>query len=232
LKAANNPQPATGAADPEHLGDARRNATLTIMTLGRVVSLEDYQDFARAFAGIEKSFATWTWSGEQRIVLLTVAGSDGAAVPSESSLYKNLLNAIREFSEPFVTVLLHSYDPIFFRVGGTVAVKPDYLIDKVKADVETALRTAFSFDARDFGQPVHLSEVIAAVQNVRGVLDVDLNLLYRSDLPATLEAHIPAAVPRPTTNQFTVAQLQTDATLSAAQLLTLDSRPLDLEVTQ
>jgi hypothetical protein len=221
VKAANNPQAAAGAADPENLDDARRNATLTIMTLGRVVSLQDYQDFARAFAGIDKALATWTWSGEQRIVLLTVAGVNGATVAPDSTLYKNLLAAISLYSEPFVGLLLQAYDPIFFRVGGTVTVDPAYFLDKVKAKVENALRTTFSFANRDFGQPVHLSEVIATIQNVLGVLDVDLTQLYRSDLPVELAAHIAAAVPRPGKEAF-----------FAAQLLTLDSRPLDLEVTQ
>jgi predicted phage baseplate assembly protein len=234
VKSANNPQPSTGAADPEQLADARTNATLTIMTLGRVVSLEDYQDFARAFPGIEKAFATWTWSGQQRVVLLTVAGADGASVPSDSDLYKNLLTAIETCSEPFVPVILHSYDPIFFRVGGTATADPDYLLSDVQADVESALRSTFSFEARDFGQPVHLSEVIATIQNVDGVLDVDVTQFYRSDLTpdSVPPAHITAAVPRPTVNQFSRVRLQSDDTVSAAQLLTLDGRPLDLEVTQ
>ncbi len=221
VKAANNPQAATGAADSEQLDDARQNATLTIMTLGRIVSLQDYQDFARAFAGIDKALATWTWSGQQRIVLLTVAGVNGATVAVDSTLYKNLTDSIRLCSEPFVRLLLQPYDPIFFRVGGTVAVDPAYILDEVEANVEDALRTAFSFAERDFGQPVHLSEVISTIQNVVGVLDVDLTEFYRSDLPPELATHIPAAVPRPGKEEF-----------FAAQLLTLDSRPLDLEVTQ
>jgi hypothetical protein len=202
------------------------------MTMGRVVSLEDYQDFARAFAGIAKAFATWTWSGQQRIVLLTVAGADGAAVPSDSTLYQNLFSAIAQCSEPFVTVIMHSYDPIFFRVEGTVTVDPEYLLSDVQDDIESAMRSTFSFAARDFGQPVHLSEVIATIQNVDGVLDVDISELYRSDQTPGLNANLAAAVPRPTNSDSTIAQFLADDSLSAAQLLTLDARPLDLEVTQ
>jgi hypothetical protein len=221
LKAVNNPLPAAGAADPEKLESARRNATLTISTLGRIVSLDDYQDFAGAFAGISKSLASWTWSGQQRIVLLTVAGVNGASVLPTGTLYQKLLSAIHRYSEPFVTVLLYSYDPIFFRISGSITAKPEALISKVAAAVESALRSAFSFDARDFGQPVHLSEVIATIQNVHDVLEVDLNQFYRSDLSPDLATHIPAAVPRPGKDEF-----------FAAQMLTLDPRPLDLEVTQ
>ncbi|HME35239.1 MAG TPA: putative baseplate assembly protein [Candidatus Sulfotelmatobacter sp.] len=221
INAANNPQAATGAADPENLDDARTNATLTIMTLGRIVSLQDYQDFARAYAGIDKALATWTWSGQQRIVLLTVAGVDGATVDPSSELYQNLTSSISLASEPFVNVLLKSYGPLYFRVGGTVTVDPDYLLADVQANVEDALRTAFSFDSRDFGQPVHLSDVITTIQNVIGVLDVDITQLWRSDQPAGLATDIAAGMP----------QLN-DGTFAPAQLLTLDARPLDLEVTQ
>src|SRR4029078_11329334 len=188
----------------------------------RIVSLEDYEDFARAYAGIGKALATWTWSGEQRIVLLTVAGADGAVVPDESKLHDDLLDSIARFSEPNVALRLFSYDPIFFRVAGKVAAESDRLKEDVQAAVETALRTAFSFDTRAFGQPVHRSDVIAAIQGVTGVVNVDLTAFCRSDQSAlTLEDDIPAAVPQP----------GKDA-IFAAQLLTLDARPLDLEFTQ
>ncbi len=80
LKEAINPLPADGGADREERDDARRNAPLTVLTLGRVVSLRDYEDFARAFPGIAKALATWTWDGQRQGVFVTVAGPDGAAV--------------------------------------------------------------------------------------------------------------------------------------------------------
>ena len=43
------------------------------------MSLEDYQNYALAFAGISKALATWTWFGEKRGVYVTVAGSQGGA---------------------------------------------------------------------------------------------------------------------------------------------------------
>ena len=79
VRAALNPLPAAGGDDPETLDRARRNAPLTVLTLDRIVSLRDYEDFARAFAGIAKALATWTWDGERQGVFVTVAGVDGAA---------------------------------------------------------------------------------------------------------------------------------------------------------
>jgi hypothetical protein len=58
IKSLANPEEATGAQDRESLDDARTNAPLTVLTLDRTVSLQDYEDFSRAFAGIAKALAT------------------------------------------------------------------------------------------------------------------------------------------------------------------------------
>jgi predicted phage baseplate assembly protein len=217
VKGVTNPIAATGAQDPEQLADARRNAPLTVLTLDRVVSLLDYEDFARAFSGIGKALATRSWSGEQRVVLLTVAGINGAAVSED--LRGRLLEALAEFGDPNAPLEVKNYEPRFFRLAATLEIAPEYLPESVLAEVETQLRTQFSFDAREFGQPVHQSEVISLIQNVPGVVSVSLREFYRSDQPAGIETRLPAARP----------QLGGD-TLFAAELLTLDSRPLDLEV--
>ncbi|MGH7225915.1 MAG: hypothetical protein ACRELF_22070, partial [Gemmataceae bacterium] len=78
LKSATNPSPASGAADPASAADARASAPLPTLTLSRIVSLEDYQNFSLAFPGIAKALATWTWFGSTRGIFLTVAGDDGA----------------------------------------------------------------------------------------------------------------------------------------------------------
>jgi hypothetical protein len=192
---------------------------LTALTLGRVVSLRDYEDFASAFSGIAKALATWSWSGERRSVLLTVAGVNGAAVTEE--LRGKLLGALRQFGDLNAPLEVKSYEPRFFRLAATLQVAPDYLPVKVLAEVEARLRDRFSFDSREFGQPVHQSEVIGLIQNVRGVVSVTVKEFYRSDQAAGVEPRLPAARP----------QLGGDK-LFAAELLTLDPRPLQLEAQQ
>jgi hypothetical protein len=96
-------------------------------------------------------------------------------------------------------------------------MNPDYETDAVLAAVESALRERFSFDVRAFGEPVFLSEVIAAVQAVSGVVAVDVNKLYRADAAATLETRLLAALP----------EMLADGSLVAAELLTLDPAQLD-----
>jgi hypothetical protein len=101
-------------------------------------------------------------------------------------------------------------------------VQPDYLPEKVIAAIEETLRQGFSFAARAFGQPVHFSEVIALIQNIAGVLAVDVNALYRTDQAdqsTTVNPRLEAALPRPG-----------DDKVFAAELLTLDPRRLEVEV--
>ncbi len=76
-----NPEAATGGQDAQSIDDIRSNAPQTVLTLGRAVSITDYQSYASTFAGISKAFALWIPSGPGRGVFLTVAGVDGVALP-------------------------------------------------------------------------------------------------------------------------------------------------------
>ncbi len=218
IKSALNPEAATGAQDRESLDDARTNAPLTVLTLDRTVSLLDYEDFSRAFAGVAKALATWTWDRQMQRVFITVAGPAGAEIKSDSATYQNLLDALQQAGDPFVSLRVKSYRPAYFRIAASVKVDPDYETNLVLAAVEAALCAQFSFEVRAFGQPVMLSEVIAVMQAVPGVVALDLDKLYRSDAgTATLETRLLAALPETGSTGDT----------AAAELLTLDAAPLD-----
>jgi len=218
LKSAVNPKNAMGAQDRESLDTARTNAPLTVLTLDRAVSLQDYEDFSRAFAGVAKALATWTWMKQTQRVFITVAGPSGAEIKPDSDTHRNLLRALQQAGDPFVNLSVKSYRPAYFRFAGNVKVNPDYETDRVLAAVEQALRAQFSFDLREFGQPVMLSEVIAAIQSVAGVAAVDMNKLFRADAAtAKLETRLLAALPETLANGDVVA----------AELLTLSPAPLD-----
>ncbi|MEO0914288.1 MAG: hypothetical protein AAFY59_15090, partial [Pseudomonadota bacterium] len=187
LKDTLNPLPATGGDDPERQEDARRNAPIYTLTLGRVVSLTDYRDFALGFPGIAKAEARWVWQGETRRIVVTVAGPGGVEIPEDSTTFDNLLAAFRALGDPLVGVDLLSYAPAFFRLGLRVAVDAAYDAEVVLPATEAAFREAFSFEARDFGQLLALSEVAAAAHRVPGVAAIDVDLLYREAAPQTAQ---------------------------------------------
>ncbi|EFH84866.1 putative baseplate assembly protein [Ktedonobacter racemifer] len=230
---------ATGATDPKALEKARLNVPLTILTLDRIVSLQDYEDFARAFSGIAKALATWTWSGQVRGVFVTVAGANGLAVGEGSPTYNNLLSAMQMAGDPYVPLRVQTYRQAYFRIAARVKVAPDYSQHPVLTAVENALRDAFSFDARAFGQPVTQSEVIATMQAVPGVVAVDLYKLYRPrrlilyDLERAVAHNLIHFFPPGSYSQLNsvlvaaVPQPGAEGSIVAAELLTLDPAPLD-----
>lgn len=220
VKSVINPLPATGAQDPQQLDDARANSPLTVLTLDRIVSLRDYEDFARSFSGIAKALATWIWNVHTRGVFITVAGIDGAEVADDAPLHGNLVSAILQSGDVHVPITIKSYRGVTFKLQANVKIDSAYIEANVLAAVETALRDSFSFEARGFGQPVTLSEVFAVMQNVAGVVAVDINKLYRTDAAEVLNSFLGAFAPR----------AGDDAAVLPAELLTLDAEALELGV--
>ncbi|QHQ36667.1 putative baseplate assembly protein [Algicella marina] len=224
LKETLNPLPATGGADPEAHSEARRNAPIYTLTLGRVVSLTDYRDFALGFPGIAKAESRWVWQGETRRIVVTVAGPEGAEVPEGSTTHTNLLNAFRSLGDPLVGVDLLSYAPAFFRLGLRVAVDSAHDPETVLPAAEATLRSAFAFETRDFAQTLALSEIAAAAHTVPGLTAIDVDLLARSQPPQTAGTAHARLVSHP-------SRRGADGTLLPAEILTLHPGPLQkLEV--
>jgi hypothetical protein len=216
-----NPSPSTGGQDPEALDDARENAPLTVLTLDRAVSLRDYEDFARGFAGISKAHVVWIPSGPARGVFLTVAGPGGAPVDPSGKTHKNLLGALRDYGDALVTLTIRSHTLATFRLSVNVKVAVDAVVDDVLDDVRAALEEAFGFEARRFGQPVSIDEIDAVIHRVASIEAVDVNVLRRSDQPVS-----PAVRPR----LFASLPVMSGAAVSPAEVLTLDAATLAIGV--
>jgi hypothetical protein len=182
VRGVTNPLPATGAADPEKLADARRNAPLKVLTLDRIVSLQDFEDFARAFAGIGKAQSAAIWSGETRLVFLTIAAANGGAVDPASDLYRNLVNAITASCDPTQRVQVDSYTPQAFRLAAWLVLDARYLAKDVFARAQAALQAAFAFEQRSFAQSVTAAEIMTVLQAVSGVIAVTLSQLTTGQL--------------------------------------------------
>jgi len=222
VKAVVNPAAPAGGQDAEALADARKNAPLHVLTLGRAVSIQDYVDFARTFSGIAKAYGVWIEDVRERGIYLTVAGPGGAAVPQASDTMKNLIGALRRYGDSLLPLSVQGYGAKTFELKAKLKVDGDAEPEKVYAAVTDALRRAYSFDARDFGQMVTIDEVYATIQTVPGVTAVDIDQLYRTDIgpaPSEPQPRLLAALPEIRAGSVT-----------AAELLTLSAAPLDFGV--
>jgi hypothetical protein len=185
LLSVTNPSAASGAADPASADDARTRAPLPTLTIGRVVSLEDYQNFAVAFPGIAKAVASWTWFSGTRGVFLTVAGEGGAVLAPDDPVVSSLVTALRELGNPYVPLQVAPYSPRLFQLAANIKVDQSlYDIKQVLAQVWQNLSAHFAFDQRLLGQNVTASEIIGVIQGTTGVLAVQLPGLFLSGAPA------------------------------------------------
>ena len=172
-----NPLRASGGADRESRDQARRNAPLAVMSLDRLISTQDYADFARTFAGIGKASAVRLSDGHRRLVHLTIAGADDIPIDERSDLFLNLRQALAQFGDPFQAIQVDVRELLALVMSVNVRVLPDYQWEKVEPKIRAALLSTFSFDERALAQPVFLSEVISTAQRVAGVAYVDVDVL-------------------------------------------------------
>ena len=140
-----NPRSASGGADKETRDQARSNAPLAVMALDRLVSVQDYADFARTFAGIGKAAARRLSYQGREILHLTIAGAEDIPIEAGSDLYQNLLKALRNYGDPDLPIQIDSRELLLLAIEARISILPDYLWDPVISKVRATLLDTFGF---------------------------------------------------------------------------------------
>jgi len=222
FKGVSNPAPASGGTPPEDETSARRSMPLGTRTLGRAVSVLDYEDFARAYAGVAKAQARVLRLAAGPVIAITIAGTEAgqgtSVLADDNPVWINLQAALKAGGDPHIAVRLLAHAPRPFRVGLKLRCDPAYDTKQVMAAVDAALRVRYAFDLRALGQPVHGSELISVVHAVPGVVAVDLDLLYLAGTPPGLRTSLSAAATRISAGVPAAAELLTLATGPLARL--------------
>jgi hypothetical protein len=169
-----NPLPATGGQDPASVSDIQTLAPMSVQTLGRAVSITDYQNFAATFAGIAEATALWIPSGFYRGVFLTVAAAGGDALQPPNLTLTNLTSSLKVFGTPGVAVRVVSFYETLFGLSADIAYDPAYSVSDVNTAVMALLNSTYSFANRTFGQGVSGDELAAIIQSVAGVVGVNV----------------------------------------------------------
>lgn len=193
-----NPLPAGGGAEAESRDDARRNVPVALQALDRLVSVRDYESFARTFAGVAKASARRLAGKRVAFVHLTIAGAGDAPVDRNSDLRHNLIDALERYGDPSLGISVDVRSRVTVILSARVRIDPHYLWDRVEPMIRARLTERFGFAARSLGQTLYPSEVIAAIQSIAGVDWVDLDDLRgipeESGLP-TIQLGAPDVAP-------------------------------------
>ncbi|MGH9809140.1 MAG: putative baseplate assembly protein, partial [Terriglobia bacterium] len=185
VKSVINPLAAAGGADGDTRDQARRNIPIGTLALDRLVSVSDYADFARKFAGIGKASSRRLSDGRKLLVHLTIAGKDDIAIDPSTDLYQALRQALLQAGDPHQPLQIALRRLKVLVISANVKVLPDYTWETVAANLRATLLALYSFENRELGQSAFLSEAVSALQAVAGVQYVNMQVFDSVDESVT-----------------------------------------------
>ena len=103
------------------------------------MSVQDYADFARTFAGIGKARAEELSDGRRQLVHVTIAGADDIPIDETSDLFHNLGRALLDFGDPFQPIQLAVRELMLLVISARVRILPDYQWEPVVTQLRAAL---------------------------------------------------------------------------------------------
>jgi hypothetical protein len=172
----NNPNPASGGADPESTDSIRANAPLALKTTSGAITMSDYEALALQVPTIAKANAT---AVVYTNVILYVAPSAGAVAPTSAQL--------AAVSAAFVGktipgVVVTPTAPTYTRIDVTVSAvaEAQYARTSVNYAVNAAITDWLAFDNVDFAQRVNLADLFHTLMSVSGVSYVNITVMARS----------------------------------------------------
>lgn len=185
-----NPMSAGGGVDPEDMEAARRDAPEAFRTQERAVTAADYAAAAERRSEVQRAAASFRWTGSWHTVFVTADRVGGAAVdaPFESRLRRHL----ERFRMAGYDLEVDAPRYVAIDLALHVCVAAGHfradVVAAVRAELGTGLlpggrRGVFHPDNFSFGQPVYLSQVIAAAQAVPGVEAVSATRFTRLASP-------------------------------------------------
>ena len=180
ITAVRNPLAAAGGTDPEPVREVKLYAPQAFRKNQRAVSEADYAAWAETYPDVQRAVAVRRWTGSWYTILVVVDRKGGRLLDPE--FRDGLLRYLGRFR--LAGFDLELADPVYVSLdlNLVICVKPGFF----RADVRRSLYDTFTAgDRRDgspgffdpdrfsFGQPVHLSRVVAAAMEVPGVEWVD-----------------------------------------------------------
>jgi predicted phage baseplate assembly protein len=166
---ATNPLATEGGSDAVTIDQLREAAPRYVRTLDRVVSLSDFEAFASDYRGIGKAMASELHDGMRALVLLTVADSAMGPPPAGSDILTDLADALATSAVPGRKVIVQGFADYVAVLEVKLASDSALPRERVEAAVRAALAARFGREEREFGRDLHMSELLAVIQEVPGV---------------------------------------------------------------
>ena len=188
ITSVSNPFAAEGGADRESTDEARVSGPGSVIAQERAVTLRDYELLASGFPGIGKVKARVGLRGGYKVVQVFVAPEAPTTIPPPppSDALRESLTRFLEDRMPVNRMAgVDVLDPVYVPVDGVIDahVQADASRSRVAAAVRATLRGLLSFEEQQFGRPVRVGEIFAALAPTPGLSYVVLRRLQRRGQP-------------------------------------------------
>ena len=153
-----NPLRAVGGANRDGPESIRRNIpvpTLALSPNARLVSVADYEYFARGFAGIGDVRAALLSDGRYQCVHVTVAGVDDAPLDPAEPPMTALVAAYAQFGDPALPIIVEARERVSLLIEASVALDEAADSEQVEAAIRRRVADAFSFANRGLVRPAY-----------------------------------------------------------------------------
>jgi hypothetical protein len=172
LRAATNPLPADGGADPDPAGEIAVRAPASVRTFGRAISLGDHEAVALETGLARRARASVAWVDWQQALHLSVAGDGG--VPLSASALATVHAALMGVRDPGTALFLGNFTRVPLSIEARLVVEAGRDEETVIAGATAALLAFLDFARWPLGSALHLAQVSAALQGAEGVVAVDI----------------------------------------------------------
>ncbi len=182
---------ASGGADPESIESIKLWAPRFFETQNRCVTQMDYETFATNFNGVCKAKAVVRErSGEANVIRLYVltygVKSNTVAIPNQT-LKDNLLSYLNRYKmlTDWLEIDNGKWKPVDF--AGHIIISDGFNPTAIIAKVNNTLTALMNIELHEMGEPLRISDVYAAIDNIEGVLFVELTSPMQTIIPENNE---------------------------------------------
>ena len=169
----------SGGADPESIESIKLWAPRFFETQNRCVTQQDYEAFAIKFNGIAKAKAfVRERTGKANIVrlyVLSYGNIAGSVALTNQGVKDSLLDYLNDYKmlTDWIEIDNGAWTCVDF--SGQVMISDGFTPTSISESIHSALSTLMDIETHEMGEPLRISDVYAAINNIEGVIFVELD---------------------------------------------------------
>jgi len=178
-----NESPASGGSDEETLDAARLSIPLSVRSMERLVSEEDFNSISSFFSSatygtVYKSAATVKYTWSEHVITIYILATDADGLPATPGA--GLISAVQEWVEehklPTTTTSVEAGSLTSLDITATVHYSRNQRSNIVQANVNLALQAMYDYAGRSIGEGITLAEIYQTIMGADGVEWVDITV--------------------------------------------------------